>query len=43
MELVILSDTQLLAVYQGADAVCTELGALRRVRYRKDSKFGFDY
>ena len=33
----------LLAVYQGADAVCTELGALRRVRYRKDSKFGFDY
>ena len=33
----------LLAVYRGADAVCTELGALRKVRYRKHSEFGFGY
>ena len=30
----------LLAVYRGADAVCTELGALRRVSIEKTGNLG---
>ena len=31
------------AVHRGAGAVRTELGALRKVRYGKDSELGFGY